>query len=207
MKFESCADYSKYHLSYHVVNNIHVRPQKVTFWHLIWSGLSNLKWNSNFTQDARSCILLLNNLWNVLTTIAFEYSWWAPSSFTAILATLWESTFWRWDQSAFFQMFLGILLNPKPRRKAPVTNPKVFEHAIANPTIPPSLSRKFIPGQHSITDSFGRTMFSMDHSKSIIHSKWQQYCDGTIDYILLLLWIKSYYATLTFALNIMFELP
>ena len=50
MKFESCADYSKYHLSYHVVNNIHVRPQKVTFWHLIWSGLSNLKWNSNFNN-------------------------------------------------------------------------------------------------------------------------------------------------------------
>jgi hypothetical protein len=38
-------------------------------------------------------------------------------------------------------MFLGISLNPKPRRKAPVTSPKVFEHAIAKPTIPPSLSK------------------------------------------------------------------
>jgi hypothetical protein len=43
-------------------------------------------------------------------------------------------------------MFLGISLNPKPRRKAPVTSPKVFEHAIAKPTIPPSLSKIIIQG-------------------------------------------------------------
>ena len=74
------------------------------------------------------------------TTIAFESSWWASSSFTAILAILWERTFWRMLQSAFFQRLFGISLKPKPRRNAPVTSPNVFDKAIAKPRIPPLLS-------------------------------------------------------------------
>ncbi len=68
-----------------------------------------------------------------LTTIAFESSWWASSSLTAIFEILWERTFWRVVQSAFLQMLLGISLKPKPRRNAPVTSPKVFEQAMAKP--------------------------------------------------------------------------
>lgn len=74
-----------------------------------------------------------------LTTIAFESSWWASSSFTAILAILWERTFCRVVQSAFLQMLLGISLKLKPRRKAPVTSPKVFEQAMAKPRTLPLL--------------------------------------------------------------------
>lgn len=74
--------------------------------------------------------------------MAFDNSWWASSSFTAILATLCESTFRRVVQSAFLQMLLGISLKPKPRRNAPVTSPKVLEHAIAKPSRFPPLSEK-----------------------------------------------------------------
>lgn len=74
------------------------------------------------------------------TTIAFENSWWALSRFKAILATLWERNFWRLLQSAFLQILFGISLSPKPSKNAPVTSPKVFEQAIANPTIFPPLS-------------------------------------------------------------------
>jgi len=81
----------------------------------------------------------MDNMYKPLTTIAFESSWWASSSSTAILAILWERTFWRVVQSAFLQTFLGISLKPKPRRNAPVTSPKVFEQAMANPKILPLL--------------------------------------------------------------------
>ena len=70
------------------------------------------------------------------TYIVLQYSWWAWSSFVDILATLWDKYWRRWVQSAFLHMFLGISLKPKPSRKAPVTKPKVFEHAMAKPKIP-----------------------------------------------------------------------
>lgn len=47
--------------------------------------------------------------------------------------------FWRVVQSEFLQRVLGISLKPKPRRNAPVTSPKVFEHAIAYPRMLPVL--------------------------------------------------------------------
>lgn len=72
----------------------------------------------------------------ILTTIAFDNSLCASSSFTAVLAILCERNLCRAVQSAFLQIVLGISLNPKPRRNAPVTSPNVFEQAIAQPNIP-----------------------------------------------------------------------
>lgn len=74
-----------------------------------------------------------------LTTIAFEKSWWASSSLTAILATLCERIFWWVVQSADLQMPFGISLRPKPRRNAPVTRPNVLEQAMAKPGMFPIL--------------------------------------------------------------------
>ena len=44
-----------------------------------------------------------------------------------------EGTFWQLVESAFHHILLGISLNPKPRRNAPVTSPKIFEQVMANP--------------------------------------------------------------------------
>ena len=91
-------------------------------------------------------------MWRILTTIAFERSWWASSSFTANLAILWESTFWRTDHSEFLHRLLGISLKPKPRRNAPVTSPKVFEQAMATASTFPILLRKM--ENHEISEQF-----------------------------------------------------
>lgn len=110
-------------------------------------------WKSEELPDFKDFIQLIFFLsvhlwvpWEVgrltLTTMAFESSWWASSSLTAILEIWWERTFWRVVQSAFLQILLGISLRPKPRRNAPVTNPNVFEQAIAKPRTPPCLLTK-----------------------------------------------------------------